>query len=260
MASYENKSLNRGLAILSAYQSGQFEFSLPQLAKVADVTPSSALRIAYTLVQTDFLVKNPISKGYRLGPKSMGLSHYSRGISLPDLLDPFLAELRNQTNETIKLAYLDGSEIVVVARHLSREHSPSNTVVGNRIPAYCSSLGRALLSMKTDDEVIKILEQTTYNSLTPKTLVDREAVLQAVRHARLVGYAINDQQTSLIHRAIAAGIRDCSGHPIGAINISVAVDRMSVEELELQYGPVLKRFASFAGSLIPNGFGGTSIR
>jgi len=254
MGNYEIKSLKRGLSILTAFQSNQMEFNLSEIAEITGVTLSSGLRIAHTLSEEGYLIRNPLTKGYRLGPMSVNLSKCYQGMSLPDLLDPFLAEFRDQTNETIKLAFLDGSKIVIIARHLSKDYPPSKTYVGNRLPVYCTSLGIAILSLMNDNEINGILNNAELVKLTPKTSIDRESIFKSIHRAKQDGYAINDQQTTLHHRSIAAVITNCSGQPIGSVNISVSIDRMSVKELEDQYGDVLKKFTAFAGSLIPVGF------
>ena len=82
---YFVESLGRGLAVLSAFAADRRELSLRDVAEAADVSTPSALRIGYTLVELGYLVRDPLTKRYRPGPKLLAVGMAS--LSSMSLLD-----------------------------------------------------------------------------------------------------------------------------------------------------------------------------
>jgi DNA-binding IclR family transcriptional regulator len=79
--------------------------SLKDVAAAAGVSQPSALRIAYTMVQAGSLVRKPRTKGYRLGPNAISTGLRTFGaVTLTQICETYLADLRDKTDETIKLA------------------------------------------------------------------------------------------------------------------------------------------------------------
>src|SRR5262245_52091875 len=105
--SYFVMSLARGLAVLKAFSPERTELTLSDIAAVAGVSNPSALRIGHTLVELGFLTRNPLTKGYRVGPGVLTLGAASlASMSLLDIAEPYLAQLRDESGETVKMAVL----------------------------------------------------------------------------------------------------------------------------------------------------------
>lgn len=249
---YFVESLARGLSVLAAFTPGRVELSLREIAKAARVTNPSALRIAYTLAQLGYLTRNPISKGYRLGPNilSLGMASLS-SMTLIDIADPFLQELRDRTEENVKCAVLYGTEMVYIARYPSRVHPSNSIFVGTRLVAHNTSMGRAILAYLPPEEAGEIIKRSRRERLTDKTITDVSAIMAELQRTRERGYAVNDQGVTLEHRSIAAPLINARGRPVSAINISVSASRASLEEMEQRLGRELLKTAHDISRLLP---------
>lgn len=255
---YFIESLARGLAVLSAFEPKRFELSLAEIAEIAGVTTPSALRIGYTLVSLGYLVRNPSTKGYRLGPRSLGLGMATlSSLSLLEIAEPYLRELRDTTTETVKMAVLDDTEVVYVARFPSHVHGTTmDHVVGTRLPAPLTSMGRAMLARMDDEEVRAIIGRSRLTALTARTVTDPKRILADIRRARDRGYAISDQGVTLQRRSVATALTDATGQAVGAVNIGGAVQRLSVAKLESDLAPPLRDTAAEISSVLPPGIVG----
>ncbi|MBU6423465.1 MAG: IclR family transcriptional regulator [Chloroflexota bacterium] len=256
------ESLGRGLAVLSAFAADRRELSLRDVAEAADVSTPSALRIGYTLVELGYLVRDPLTKRYRPGPKllAVGMASLS-SMSLLELAEPYLVELRDRTEETVKLAILDDTEMVYVARIPSLTYPALGSgLVGTRLPACQTCTGRAILSKLPDREVRTVVQRSTRQKFTEKTITSIDEILTEIKRTRLRGYAVNDQGTTIEHRSAAVAICDASGQPVGAVNVSVSAQRVSLGELTRRLVPHVVTTAERISALLPPQFEGMPPR
>lgn len=249
--SYHIEALARGLAVLDAFSPQHPELTLREVSEAAGVTQPSALRIGFTLIEAGYLVRNTVTKGYRLGPRvvAVGLATLA-SMTLPEIAEPFLVDLRDRTQETIKLAIPADTEVVVVARYPSRRHPPGNQYIGTHMPIHTASLGRAVMAWLPDTTVVSLLDRVDTTKLTAKTL-SKAQVRRELKATRERGYSINDQGVTSEHRAVAAPLIDPSGAAVAAINISVSAQRISVPELEKQLAPLVVETAARISATLP---------
>ena len=69
-----------------------------------------------------------------------------RGCALPDIAEPHLRKLADETGESSSVAVLDGADIVYVARVAVYRIMWAAIGVGTRFPAYATAMGRAILA------------------------------------------------------------------------------------------------------------------
>lgn len=251
--SYFVMSLARGLNVLKAFTPERTELSLSEIAAVAGVTNPSALRIGHTLVELGFLTRNPLTKGYRVGPGvlTLGMASLS-SMSLLEIAEPYLAQLRDTAGETVKLAVLHGSEMVYIGRFPSQVHPQDGSAyVGSRLPAGQTCTGRAILALLDESEARKIVEDGNRQQFTHKSLVAVDEIMKELAVTRERGFSINDQGTTLEHRSAAAALVGPFGDPVGAINFSVSAQRVTVEQLCSDLVPLLLDTAAKISALLP---------
>ncbi|MFF7331801.1 IclR family transcriptional regulator C-terminal domain-containing protein [Streptomyces sp. NPDC008150] len=248
---YYIAAIGRALAVLDAFSPERPELALRDVAAAADVTQPSALRIGYTLVREGFLVRNPLTKGYRLGPKAISVGMATLGsMTLPEIAEPYLVDLRDRTGETVKLAIHHGATVVFVSRVPSLQHPSSAHHIGTRLPIHATSLGRAILARLPEDDAERLVAESAEAQLTARA-PSREAVLAELPRIRERGYAVNDQGTSLEHRSVAAPLVGPDGAVVGAVNLSVSAHRMSAKEMEATLAPEVVADAEAISAVLP---------
>jgi DNA-binding IclR family transcriptional regulator len=94
------------------------------------------------------------------------------------------------------------------------------TDIGSRLPAYCTSLGRAMLAFLPDDEVDRLygtgqLAPRTKNTIT--SVVRLKSELAAVRRR---GYAVDVEETTEGVICIGTPILGADGRPEAAISLA----------------------------------------
>ena len=86
-----------------------------------------------------------------------------------------LEELSSTINETCALAIMEGHEMLYLAR--SEVHRPLATSMGlgSRLPAYCTSIGRALLAQLSEPALARYFAAVDLRRHTEFTLVDQRS-------------------------------------------------------------------------------------
>lgn len=235
-----NQSLEKGLAVLRAFDARRRTMSLAEVAEAAGINKSSAQRMVHTLEALGYLRKHEQTRRFQLTPKVMEIGYnYLAADTLVDVANPFLAELSQITGETTNLTEPDGLDMVYVARFVAPKFIPIHMPIGSRIPMYCTGCGRAYLSGLDDEEAAEMLRRSEPQRLTQNTLTDVETILETVRTARSKGYAVNAEEMFLGDMSIAAPILDSRGQPVAAVHVVAPTSRWSREDAERKLAPAV---------------------
>lgn len=242
------QSVSRALTILELFGEQRPALTTSEIAQLTGLNRATAYRFCQTLLSLGYLEEMQ-PRTFRPGVKAISLARAALSSrELPELALPYLRDLRDATGETVNMAIPDGPDVVYVSRLLSDNLLALRLFVGSRLPAYASSLGRAMLAFLPDDEVAALLDRRELEPITEHTVTDRSRLMAELRRIRAAGYAVNDQQVVLGIRGIAAPIFGVSGRPIAAINLSVARP-LDAREIEQELAPRIVETAKAISAL-----------
>lgn len=224
-------SVATSVRLLKAFSEEQVEIGISDLAKRLGVAKSTVHRLAVTLVADGMLEQNPETEKYRLGIALFRLgSLVRRRMTMSNEARPLLRDLREKVNETVHLAVLDGSEIMYVFNLESTHALRMRSDVGVRKPAYCTAEGQAILAFQPIDVVERIVRDGLA-ARTSQTVTDPQALKKLLDGVRVRGCAIEDEESELGMRCIAAPLRNDAGEVVAAIGLAGPVSRLSKKAL-----------------------------
>ncbi|MFT5532486.1 MAG: IclR family pca regulon transcriptional regulator [Burkholderiaceae bacterium] len=223
-------SFARGLAVIRSFGAARPAQTLSEVAAVTELSRAGARRILLTLQSLGYVEAE--GRLFRLTPKILGLG-FSYLTSLPiwNVAEPVMEDLVAQIHESSSAAVLDRTEIVYVLRVPTRKIMAVNLSVGSRLPAYCTSMGRVLLSGLNESELDALLVASELQAHTPRTLTDRADLRKAIALVRKQGWAVVDQELEGGLISLSAPIRNRQGTIIAAINISGSAQRQSAKQM-----------------------------
>jgi len=243
-----SQSLERGLAILSSFNSDRPLIGVSDLSREFDLSRSTAHRYIATLARLGYLQQDPDSKRYRLGPRVLDLGFSAiNSMDLREIAAPHLRQLSDETQHTVNLAILAGADVVYIER--CRAAGPRqreidlNLHVGSRLPAYCTALGKAILAFVPDTRLERIIEEIDFAQRGPNTLTDPKTFREELARIRASGIAVNDEELAYGLRSIAAPIHSHSGEVLAALNLAAHRTMVSMDELIARYGPAVANTA-----------------
>jgi IclR family transcriptional regulator, pca regulon regulatory protein len=228
------QSLDRGLAVLRAFGPDHSELTLSDVARSTGLTRAAARRFLLTLVQLGYVTTD--KRLFWLSPRVLELGFgYLSGLGLTDIAVPHMEELVTAVQESSSIAVLDGDDIVYVVRVPTKRIMAVTIAVGTRFPAYCTSMGRVLLSTLSEEALADYLGRVVLTPLTERTVRDPGRLAACLDRTRDQRYSVVDQELEDGLRSAAVPILDGAGQPFAALNVSVHASRVTLVELRGRY-------------------------
>src|SRR6267154_4434523 len=243
------ESLDRGLRLLQKFGSTTGPMTLSDLARAADLPRATARRILFTLAHRGFVSTD--GKLFSLTPHVLTLAgSYLRSSQVVTVLQPVLDRIATGAQEISSLAVLDGDDVVFIARGSPARMFSAGLDIGYRLPAFCTSVGRAMLGQFEDAELVQRLAKMLREPMTPHTVTDPKRLLAAIVADRDKGYSLVDREAEPGFRSISVPIRRYDGRIIAAINMGAHVDRVSTDEMIERFLPLLCEGADSVKSML----------
>lgn len=233
-------SVEKAFRVLEALDYQRPSMSLTQIAEAIDLDKSATQRFVHTLTKLGYLTKDPDTKRFQLSVKALTLAcNYLRANRLVSRTAPYLLHLSNTTGERVNLTVLHETEIVIVARFVSRDVLNPDVVIGSRLPAYCTASGRAILSRLPLAEAREVLKRSDLKPYTEHTLYKLPELLENLELTARQGYASVYSEFFPSDLSVAAPILDASGLALGALNISTARPGLDPPKMEQEFVPLV---------------------
>lgn len=226
------KSVAKAFAVLHSFGPDATELVIADVARAAGMDNATAFRMLNTLVALGYVEKVENSRRFRLTFKCLELGFNAIARSdIRALGRPLLRSLVGERIEAASIGVLDGHEVVYVERiQAGLQRLAVDVRVGNRVPAFSSALGRAILAHLPVADERAILEAHPPQQLTQYTVTDVDQILAEIAKVRRDGFAVSDQETVTGLRVLAAPITDVDGIPLAAMSVASPAFGQTLDE------------------------------
>ncbi len=226
------RALAKGLSILSLFDAENREWTLDEIAERAGLPRMTAYRMIRTMESSWYLVRDPVTNRYHLGPALLASTYLSEGYAeLAAIVRPYLKELAEKTGEAATLAIeVDGVAVSVdmvdTPRPFRRE-----VAVGRIIGDTASANGKIFAAFKSPAERETILSQT-HQRLTSNTITDPQSLARELGGVAREGVAFDIEERNIGTCAVAAPVRDQLGKVVAALSVIAPTGRFGLAEKE----------------------------
>jgi IclR family transcriptional regulator, pca regulon regulatory protein len=236
-------SLARGLAVIQAFSQRRHHLTISQVSTTTGLSRAAVRRCLYTLAKLGFAGSDD-NRHFFLRPRILALGHsYISSMPLATAAQPVLEHISHLLHESCSIATLDGAEIVYIARANVTRIMSIDLGVGSRLPAFCTSMGRAILANLPPEELESVLARIEFKRYTERTITNPAKLTQALRQIRRDGYSIIDQELEHGLRSMAVPIQNPNGKVVAALNIGAHAQRVSIQEMQTKFLPHLRAAA-----------------
>jgi len=193
------------------------ELGVTQIARELGLTKGAIFRHLQGLVERGYLIQDPTSARYRLGPKAYLIGR--RALPADDVAavaEGPLRELRDAFDLTAVLSTPAPRGPMVLAALFGGR--PFELRPGTELTFHASAQGKVMLAFGADP----ILERTLQRHLpamTPHTITDPAKVRREVDRIRGQGYAVALEELRLGFNAVAAPVFNRRSHLVAAIGL-----------------------------------------
>jgi IclR family pca regulon transcriptional regulator len=243
------ESLDRGLRVLQSFSIERRPMTLSDIARAASLPRATVRRILMTLQRSGFVTGD--ERLFSLTPRILLLaSAYLSSNQISSVLQPLMDDVAAKAKEVCSVAVLNDDEVVFIARSSPARVFSTGLDIGYRLPAFCTSVGRVLLSRLSNEELANKINGMTLTAQTPSTLLDKASLIATIMTDGTKGYSLVDREAEEGFRSISVPIRRYDGAIVAAANIGAHVDRITTGEMIDRFLPLLKDLSTAAKPLM----------
>ena len=225
------QSFARGLQVIRSFSASAPRQTLTEVAQRSELSRAGARRILLTLESLGYVRSE--GKLFSLTPRILDLGFaYLSSMPIWDLAEPVMEKLVEQVKESCSAAVLDDTDIVYVLRVPTHKIMSISLGIGSRLPAYCTSMGRMLLSALPQAELMECLERSERTARTKYTAVDVKEIAARIAQVRKQGWSLVNQELEEGLVSMAAPITNRAGQMVAALNISGQANRTSAKVMQ----------------------------
>ncbi|MEU0940050.1 IclR family transcriptional regulator [Embleya sp. NPDC005971] len=244
----------KAFRVLGVFSHSRRVLTLAQIVRRSGLPKSTAHRVLAMLVEVGAVEQH--SDGYRMGLRMFSLGALPPEVALRDAALVHLEELHRVTGQTLHLAILREGDAVYLEKLRGRRYDRSPALVGGRLPARCTAIGKAMLAFSTERTLAE-LSTAPPAPRTARSLTSMVALRRQLAAVRVDGYAV-DREEAVDGLACVAVPVLVAGRAVAAVSIAFAAAAGSgtvlVDPLRRTAAAISRSItASSAAHLIPAG-------
>lgn len=236
------QALDRGVTLLELL-AGEEAMTLTEVAVDTAMAPATAYRLLVTLQQRGLVTFDEDAQTWSIGVEAFRIgSAFLRRTNYVEAGRPVMRRLMEASHETSNMGILDGGDVVFVSQ--VETHQPIRAFFrpGTRGLVHASGIGKALLAERPEREVRRLVEERGLPRFTANTLVTAEALQADLAATRERGWALDDEESTVGMRCLAAPIFNEYGEAVAGISISGLAARLDEDRVQ-QFGPRVREAA-----------------
>lgn len=201
---------------------------MTDIAAEIDLAESTVYEHLVTLENLGHVVK--INDEYQIGLRFLDYGMYAKNrLEWTKAARPTMETLADETDEAVWLV-VEENGLGVNLDNVLGEHAVQTVGwIGRRDKLHSFATGKAILAFLPQDRIEEIVEQHRLPPITENTITDVDELYECLETIQDRGYSINDEEGVKGLRAVASPILDDNNHPVGAIGIAGAANRIRNE-------------------------------
>jgi len=238
---YSIVSVERALQVLLFLAKQNEQIGITELSERLNLSKVAIFRIISTLVENDFVIQDPNTSYYELGPSVLKLTErFQIGNTLIRIAQPYLEELALLTKEVVNIGIIHNGKVLILSSVLGRPKSMFTLNLGPIAEFHSSSLGKALLSDKSRSTITTLIGEHPLQKYTHHTKATLDEFLEEMDSTKNSGIFLDDEETEEGLLCIGSPVRDWNNNIIAAISVSGLKSRIMEIGLETVRGYIFQ--------------------
>lgn len=207
--------------------------AVSDVAEALGMPLSTASRLTSSLAELGFLKRAPDGDKYVLGALLVVLGRAAlQQRSLEVVARPTLEDLALKTGEGASLGVLHESRLVYLMYVPSGETLGFGVAPGQTVSAHTAAMGKVLLANLPHDDQTDLVNSIDFSArTTPRSIPSASALAEHLRKVSEDGFAVDDEETQIGVRCVAAPIFDEMGRVVAAVSTSGWTSRVTYDRI-----------------------------
>lgn len=192
----KTRSVVRAVDILTLISESKDGLSLNELVEMTAIPKTTIYEILLMLMETMMIqCEEGRVKTYKIGLKAFIIGNrYIQNMDLIKIARPLVDEAMEKLNMTVFIAMLDGPQIVYIHKSEPEDVPIYTANISNREDLYCTSLGKAMLSVLPEEEQNELIEEQKFRQRTVRTIMDSKSLKEELKLTRERGYSLDNRE------------------------------------------------------------------
>lgn len=212
------RSLQRGLTVIKSFAYGDRLMTVTEIARRANLSRATTRRLLLTLEDYGYVRSEDGRFGLRPAVLELGSAYFSSQLPWHSA-GPVMEQLGARVQENCLAGVLDGEHVTCVSR-TSHRLVTVGVYVGQRLPAFTSSMGRVLLAALSPADLDAYFAHAKFAPITAKTTTNRRTLRRELALVREQGWSVVEDEVEEGLIGLAAPVFDGRGETVAALNIS----------------------------------------
>lgn len=223
------RSVQRAIDVLNCFSWEKKELGLIEIATLIDLPKSTTFRLVQTLTKNGLLKRDARTGRYLLGTKLYYFGNIVKdSMELRCLAGPVMAEIRDETRETVNLYVLEGTRRVCIEQVESPLGLRRMVRIGEQFPLWVGASGKLLLAYMDPGGREKVIRE----ALAVSSNLNPDELLRQLPEIRQRQYSVSHGEREQGASSVAAPIFNAEGKVEAALAISGVSARFGRDEVE----------------------------
>lgn len=177
--------------------------------------------LVQTLLREGFLCQSEATRKYSVGLKVIEMGAVFAGnLKINQVAGELVQRLALNTGLNGRIAVWDSDSMLITLNLFPAMEFSHFQQVGPRVPAYCTAIGKAVLSTFDEADLAAYLNRSPLFRFTQTTITDQQLLHEDLVTSRELGYAQENGEFLLGLSCIAVPVFDGQAEAVGAISLS----------------------------------------
>jgi IclR family transcriptional regulator, acetate operon repressor len=241
----------RILRVLEQLASSPEGKTLSELSMRLDLPVSATHRLLADLMEQDYVRKDERRGEFTLTMKmpSLGLRFLSAG-GVVDIAQPILERLAATSGELVRLAIVDGEQLIYVAKAQgARQGIRYDPEMGRPVTLSCSAAGMIWLAGESDEDVMRLVSKQGFGlpaDFGPHAPTTFKTLLPLIEVARANGYATTQDMFLPSMSSMATTVHATNGEVRAILIIAGPMSRLNDERMKELVAPLMSTAAELS--------------
>ena len=226
------QAVKRALNILSLFSPSSPRLGIAEISRLMELPKPTVHGLVQTLLEEGYLSQDEQTRQYMVGLRVVEMgSIFAGNLKINQIGGELVQRMAANCHQHARIAIWEKYTMLISFNAFPSVESLIFQQVGPRVPAYCTSIGKAVLSTLDEEALSAYLERTEIIRFTPGTITDKKELAACLEEVAVNGYAPENGEFLLGLSCVGVPIYDDSFKAIGAISLSGTPEILREERL-----------------------------